>query len=236
MALCSASARAYTRPRCAGEGAKLIRPSSPAKFPHARVDLVGIERVDLDIGAAGAAVDIQDLLPGDAAVGGLEDAALLVVAPQHAEGRDVNGVRVVRMQRDPVDALAAGQAHELPAPPAVVGPEDAAADGSRVARIAFPGADPDDVGIGLVDCHRADGGHRLVVEHRGPGQTAVVRNPHATGGGADDDVVWIGLDGVDRADAPANGGRAECPGCQAFEQIGIDGRRGMASGEDASDQ
>ena len=45
---------------------------------------------------AGLVVDVEDLLPGLAAVGGLEQAALLVGAVEPAEGADVDDVRVLR--------------------------------------------------------------------------------------------------------------------------------------------
>src|SRR5262249_31947598 len=49
---------------------------------HGRIDRLGIGRVEDDIDAAGVGVDEKHLLPGLAAVVGLEEAAFLVRRPQ----------------------------------------------------------------------------------------------------------------------------------------------------------
>ena len=58
------------------------------------------------LGRAGVVVDVEDAAPGDAAVGGLVDAALAAGRSTVAQRRDVDDVEVHRVDDDPRDLLA----------------------------------------------------------------------------------------------------------------------------------
>ena len=72
------------------------------------------------------------------------------------------------MQGNAVNALGSLKADIGPCLAAIERFEHAAADRGRIADITLARADPDNVRIGLVDRHRANRGHRLIVKHRCP--------------------------------------------------------------------
>src|SRR5204863_6273373 len=73
----------------AGRAAVGEAPRIAAPRPEGGVDVGGIGGVDNDVDGAGVLVDGEDVLPGLAAVAGLEDAALPIRAPQAPARRDV---------------------------------------------------------------------------------------------------------------------------------------------------
>ena len=54
--------------------------------------MFGVERVHAQVDDAGLVVDVEDFVPGLAAVLGLEQAAFLVRAVESAEGADIDNV------------------------------------------------------------------------------------------------------------------------------------------------
>ena len=94
---------------------------------------------------AGLVVDEEDLVPGLAAVDGLEDAAVGVVRPLVAAGRDVDDVGVGRMDDDAGDRVRVGQAHVRPGLAAVDRFEDADAGLGAAEDVVLARPDPDDV-------------------------------------------------------------------------------------------
>ena len=99
-----------------------------------------------------------------AAVGGLVDAALVVVVPEVSGSAGVDGVAVAGIDQDFGDALGIVQADIGPVLAAVGGFVDAVADGDAVADPGFAGAHPHVLGIGGIDGDGADGLHGRVVE------------------------------------------------------------------------
>src|SRR5262249_17673758 len=144
---------------------------------------VGVGRVHGDVDDAGPLVDVEDLPPALAAVGGLVEAALLAGAVEPAQRPDVDDVRVGRVDDDTADLEALFQAHVLPGLAAVGGLVDAVAVAHRVARVVLAGADPDDAGVGRGhgDVADADGG--LLVELVLEGDAVVGRLQQPAGRG-----------------------------------------------------
>ena len=68
-----------------------------AHVPHGRVEHARILRIHDHLGATGAVIAVEKLVPGLAAVGGLEDAALGVGIPEMPEGAGIDGVAIFGM-------------------------------------------------------------------------------------------------------------------------------------------
>ncbi len=101
-------------PAFAGRTAADDVPSLAEAAIHRRVQDVGILPVHFDVASAGLVVHEQRLLPGLAAIGGLEDAALVVRTERRAERREPHGVGVERMDLDAANLPGLLEAHELP--------------------------------------------------------------------------------------------------------------------------
>jgi hypothetical protein len=127
-----------------------------------------------------------------------------------------------------MDALGLLQSQVGPGAAAVQGAVDAVPHRGAVPGVPLAGADPDDVRGGLVDGHGADGGHRLIVEDRLPGEAAVDRLPDASGGGAHVDDFRVGGHRVHGGHPAAHAGRADGAGLHARQEIRIDGGIGSA--------
>ena len=145
-------------------------PAGAAALIRGREEHLRIRRVHDQVHGTGVLVDGEDVLPRDAAVGGLEDAALLVGAPQPAERGDVDDVGILRVDDDPADVLRLAQPHVLPGLAAVGRLVDAVAPRRALAVVRFAGADPHDVRIGRVDGDVANRHRRLRVEDVLPGR------------------------------------------------------------------
>ena len=197
----------------------LEEPGPAPERPHGREHLVRVLRVLDELGDAGVLVHVEDLPPGLATVGGLVDAALRAGRPDRAHGAHPEGVRIVRVQDDPVDLAGLLEAHELPGRAAVHGAVDARARIGRVAGVPLAGADPDDVAVAVVHGDRTDVGDPLVVEERRPGVAGVRGLPDTAGSRADVDRARVGLEGVDRRDASAHSGRPDRAGLHGGELV-----------------
>ena len=79
---------------------------------------------------------------------------------------------------------------------------------------------PHDVGVGLIDRDRGDGGHGLIVEHGTPCLASVDRLPDPTGRGPDKNHIGIRHDRVDRRDPPGVAGRANASCGHSREPVG----------------
>lgn len=152
---------------------------------HAGVDDVGVVRVDVEVGAAGEGVPEEDPVPRLPAIGGLEDAALLVGAPRRAQGADVHHVGVARVDAHPRDLLGVLQPDLLPGTAGVERLVDAVAHGRRIARVPLAGAEVEDVRVRRRDLQGADGRVVHLVEEHRPGDAAVHRLHQPTRRGPD---------------------------------------------------
>src|SRR5262245_8501000 len=119
-------------------------------------DRVGAARLKLNIDDAGLVVDVEDLLPGLAAIDGLEQAAFFAGTPQPSERADIHDVGVGGIDRDLADLERVPQSHVRPRLAAIAGLVDAIAPRNAVAGVGLAGADPDDCWIGLRDFDIAD--------------------------------------------------------------------------------
>ena len=209
-------------PRARPAGAE--EPGPAPVVPQCGEELVRVGGVHHQLGAAAALVGVEDALPGLAAVGGPEDAALGVLAPLLALGGDVGDVGVGGMQDDAADALGLVEPQVMPGAAGVERAVDAVADRSAVARVAFAGAHPDDVRVAPEDRDGADRRHRLVVEDRLEGQAAVGRLPDAAGRAPDVDHLGVRFHRRDGDDAAAHRRRSDRARLHPRQQGGIDGR------------
>src|SRR6185436_1405315 len=110
-------------------------------------DDVGVGRIDVDVRAGRLGIDVEDALPGLAAVSGLVEAALLARAPLTAEDGHIDNVGVFRIDDDPSDLVRRGEPDAGEVLAAVGRLVDAVADRRVVARVLLAGADVDDVGV-----------------------------------------------------------------------------------------
>src|SRR5215471_4597553 len=101
--------------------------------------------VDNEIDGASAIVDVEDLLPGLAAVRSFEDPALSVGRGEMAKGRDPDGVGPRRMDDNASDVLSILEAHVLPDLSGVDGLVHAIAPVGAAGGRVVAGSGPDDV-------------------------------------------------------------------------------------------
>jgi len=85
-----------------------IVPSIPNPLPGRGVEGVGIRGMHHQVIDGGFLVDVEDLLPALATVGGLVEAPVLIVGPLMARGGYINGVGVGGVDDDPSDGVRAG--------------------------------------------------------------------------------------------------------------------------------
>ena len=178
-------------------------------------------RIDGDVAAASVLVDVEDLLPGLAAVGRAKDAALLVGVPQVAGGADEDVVTVQRIDDNPRDALAVRETDVLPVVTAVGALVDAVPHRHAVSRPALAGAHPDDIGVRRIDLDRA-GCHRMVVEYRLERDAAVLRLPYTARRRCDVDDHRVRRDGVYPGNPPAHHRGPYRAGAHPGERSGFD--------------
>ncbi len=214
-----AAVEAAVQPAARSAGREEIR--AAPELPRRGEQDVGRPRHQDHVRASRGLVDGQDLLPRRAAVGGLEEAALRVRAPEVAQSRHVHGVRIQGIDDDLADALGILEAHPLPRLAAVRAAVDAVPHRDAVAHPRLAGPDPDGVGTRLVDGDGADRG-AVVVEDRLEGDAAVLRFPDPAGGRSDVEDPRIGSHGVDRRDPAAHHRRPDRARTQRAEDGGID--------------
>ena len=122
---------------------------------------------------------VDDFLPGLAAVGGTEKAALFVRTVGMAEHGGENSIGIARIDGQRGDLLAVAQAEMSPGLSGVGRFVDSVANGEVGAMQAFAAGDINNVGIGGSDGDGADRLRGFVVEDRSPGAAVVVGFPDA---------------------------------------------------------
>ncbi len=149
-------------------------------FPGSRDQRVGVGGVHAEAGAAGIGVDEQRAGPGLAAVGGLENTALLLRAGEAAGGAHVDDIGIGGVHDDAADAAGFVEAHMGPGLAGVGRLVDAVAHHVAIADgPGFAGPGPDDVVIRARERERADGLHGLGIEYRDEAAAAIGRLPDA---------------------------------------------------------
>ena len=179
-----------------------------------------VGRADPQIDDAGLVIDIQDLVPGLAAVGRLEQPALGAGAVEPAEHADVGRVRVFGMDGDLADLIRVLEAHVLPRLTAVDRLVDAVAVRNRVPRVRLAGADPDDVGVRRGDRHVADRDGRFFVKLMFECQTVVHRLEQSAPGRGDPVGTRVVLDDRQGRDPPPHVRRPERSPGQGLDPLG----------------
>src|SRR5579871_5680467 len=116
-----------------------------------------IGRMHGEIDDAGLIINVEDLLPGRAAVGRLEEPALLIGSIEPAKGPDVNDVGIFGMDLDAARLEGLLEPHVLPGLAPIGRFVHAVAIRNGVARIVFARSDPDNVSIGGRYANVADG-------------------------------------------------------------------------------
>src|SRR5260370_1325308 len=132
-----------------------------------------------DDGAGGAIIEVQNFLPGFAAIARAKDAALAVFAVGVAESGDKGNIGIGRMDDDLADVARVLQPDVVPGLAAVVRTIDAIAEGDVAANASLAGADVNHIRIGVGDRDAANGGGGLLIEERIPGNATVRGFPNA---------------------------------------------------------
>ena len=159
------------------------RPRLPFDAIHPRVHDLRIAGLQLDVHRAGAVAHVQRLLPRLAAIGGLEDAAVVVRLEDVAIGRHPDDVGIGGVDSHSPDLSGGGQPCELPGRTVVDALVHAAAGGHVTTHAVRAGADVDDVRVRLRHGDRADRAEGdLVVGDEIP-RVAAVRGAHYTTAG-----------------------------------------------------
>ena len=198
----------------------------PERFPQSREHDVRVVRIDRDVDAACLGVAKQLPLPGLAAVGALEDAALFAGHAVFAERRDEDDVRVGRMDADLRDRLRLAEADVRPRLAGVRRLVDAVAGLDVAADARLPHPDEHDVRIGFRDRDRADRtAVDLPVRHRKPALTAVDRLPQAAAGLPGVGLLGPPLDAADR-DRSSCARRTDATPLERLQHERIESRRG----------
>ncbi len=178
----------------AGAGPAFGQRPRPALHVVGRgVERVGVMPVEDEVDRAGRVVDVEDLLPGLAAIDRLEHPALFVRRPEVAHRRDVDDLGIGRMDQDAGHVVRVLQAHLLPGLPGVRGLVDAVTrvgdpHARRVAR-----AHPHDVLVRGRDGDATDAHHVLAVEDRLEGGAVVGGLPDAAVANGDVERVEVRL-------------------------------------------
>ena len=169
---------------------------------------------------AGVLGDREHRRPGLAAVGRLVEAAVAAGRPERALRRDVDGVRVLRVDQDLADVLGALEADVLPALAAVLALVDAVAVADAALAVVLAGADPDDVRVLRVDRDAADRVGALAVEDGRPGGPGVLGLPDAARGHGQEPALLVGRVHGDVGDAAGGDGRPDAAQREAGPGVG----------------
>ena len=204
--------------------ATVEHPRRAVAFPHCGEEHVGILRIENNVDAAGALVEVENFLPGLAAITGAEDAAFGVRAVGMAESGDQGDVGIRGMDDDLADVASVFQSHVVPGLAAVVRTIDAIAEGDVAANAGFAGPDVDYIGIGVGDRDAADGRGGLLVEEWIPGNTAVRGFPDAAGYGSKIVGVRLAQDSS-HGKGPATAEWADEAPFHPSVGLGVDGTR-----------
>jgi len=119
------------------------------------------------------------------------------------ERRDVDDVRVVRMDNDVADMAGCREAHIAPCPATISGLIDAVAVRDVAADGSFARAGIDDIRVGVRNGQRADSsGCEEAIRDVLPMRAAIRRLPDAPGAGAEEERPRLGRMPGDGDDAP----------------------------------
>src|SRR5262249_14094303 len=143
-------------PDCAAGTAAIEPPVRAAALVRRGVKRLRVNRINHDVGQGGVFVNELDVGPRLTAVGGLVDATFFVRTEQTSERRDINRIRVLRINDDTRDGLCLFQPDVSECLAAVGRFIDPVAESGTLAVVRLARADPDDIRIGLANGDVAD--------------------------------------------------------------------------------
>ena len=180
--LAAVGALEESRPRAAGRHLILLA----VCLPERSVEHVGIRAIDRDVDRPRPLVTKEHATPVLAAIGRLEHATLRARHTVLAEARDVDDVRIGRVDADLGDAMRLRESDMGPVLPGISGAIHTVAGHDVAADRRLAHADVHEVGVRLTHRDRA---HRcrpdLTVRDGEPGVAAVHRLPKAAAGGTE---------------------------------------------------
>ena len=176
-----------------------------------RDEHIGVARIEHDIGDAGVVVDLQNLVPRLAAVGRLVESAIAALLPERPLRRDVDRVRIARVDQDFADVFAGLEADIPPRLPAVGALVNAVAVADAALAVVLARADPEHTRVLGVHRDAADRIRALVVEHRRPGGAGVGGLPDAARSDGDEKPRAIARINGKANDATRGHGRPDQP-------------------------
>src|SRR5260370_38655248 len=117
--------------------ATVERPGRAVAFPHRGEENVRVPWIEYDVDAAGAVVEVENFLPGLAAVAGAEDAALGVSAVGMAESGDERDIGIRGRDDESADVASIFQPDGVPRLASSIRTIDAIAEGDGGANACF---------------------------------------------------------------------------------------------------
>ena len=169
------------QPAARASAAHLIRPAD--RLPERREQDARVLGVDAHIDRARGIAPREHLLPGGPAVAGAEQTALGIWPVGVTERRDVDGIRIVRVDPHLADLPGVGEAEVAPAASAIGRAIDPVAMGDVAPDRRLAHTRVDDIGIGRRDREGPDRrALEVAVAHVAPVQPAVVGLPDPAAG------------------------------------------------------
>src|SRR2546422_6885673 len=136
-------------------------------------------------------VDVERFSPGLAAVGGHENATLVVWSKCVAHCTNVHHLWILWVADDRRDVLGVLESGMLPALAAVSGFVNAVAERNTVAGVRFTGADPDNVGISWLNSDISNRNCALSFKDRFPRKSTIRGLPESARSRSDIDNIRI---------------------------------------------
>src|SRR6185312_4041985 len=198
-------------------------PSLAAEVPSSRIKCVGILRCHRNHAAAGGRIGSrQHLAPVLAAVGGLVNAAGLIVGKGAAGSAYPDGVAVFRTDQDLGNVLRIFESNVVPVFAAVGGFVHAVANGHAVAHPALTAAYPNVLRVCRIDGNGANRLHVGLIEDRFEAAASIHRLPHAAAGrSGKDGQASVIVERSHGSDASAHRGRADVARGQPGDGAGV---------------
>ena len=153
--------------------------------------------------APGVVIDVVNLLPGGATVGGSKNTPLLIGSVGMPESGHECDIGICRVDDDASNLLHVRQSDVYPGLAPVIRFEHSVADGEIGTMQALTRSDIDDVGVGWRYGQISDGACRGVVEDWMPGAAEVIGLPDTAVVDANEEDVRLGWD-TDRAHGAAS--------------------------------
>ncbi len=157
----------------------LKEPGLSPKFPHSCIQNVGVGGIHRQFGTARSIIHIKDPVPGIPSISAFVNPSLLVRVKKVAQGGDIKGLRVFRVNENALNAPGIIEPHVFPILSPVVGDINAISVTYTVPGPGFSGSYPYGIGVVLYDGDIPDG-LNVVVENGFHGGPPVCCFPYAS--------------------------------------------------------